>query len=139
MNTEHEISCGAVLYRKNQAKIEYLLIQQIQGHYTFPKGHQEAKESYLATAIREIKEETHLMVQFDPYFCQKITYCPKPNVTKDVYYFLATPIAGNMQRQIEEVKWIGWVDEQTALHLLSHDSMKKVFIQAVDYIKRMGV
>ena len=59
------------------------------GHWAFPKGHVEKKETEPETALREIKEETGLKVELDTGFREMVTYSPKPNVMKDVIYFAA--------------------------------------------------
>ena len=58
-----EITSGAVVYRKNNGEIEYLLLEsQNKGHFWgFPKGHVEGNETLEETAKREIKEETQLV------------------------------------------------------------------------------
>jgi len=53
-----EKSCGAIVYRKKEGVIQFLLIHQTLGHWTFPKGHVEGHESLIETAQREIAEET---------------------------------------------------------------------------------
>ena len=56
-----EKSCGAVVLRKNQGRLQVLLIKHINGgHWAFPKGHVERGETEEQTALREIKEETGL-------------------------------------------------------------------------------
>ena len=37
--TKKEKSCGAVIIRRNNETVQYLLIHQVQGHWCFPKGH----------------------------------------------------------------------------------------------------
>ena len=52
-----EVSAGGVIVRKREDSWEVLLICDPKGKWTFPKGHLEADESHLDTAIREIGEE----------------------------------------------------------------------------------
>ena len=65
-----EITSGAVVYRKNNGEIEYLLLEsQNKGHFWgFPKGHVEGNETLEETAKREIKEETQLVLPIDTSF-----------------------------------------------------------------------
>ena len=85
---EKEKSCGAVLY-KTVDGIRYYLIEKMQlGHYSLVKGHVEGNETEVETALREIKEETHLDAIIDTGFRHMITYSPKPNVIKDVIFFV---------------------------------------------------
>ena len=79
-----EKSCGAVVYRQGETGVEVLIIKHKNGgHWAFPKGHVEKKETEPETALREIKEETGLKVELDTGFREMVTYSPKPNVMKD--------------------------------------------------------
>ena len=61
---KYEKSCGAIVL--DGGKI--LVIQQAEGHWGFPKGHVEAGETEVQTAIREIKEETNYDVEVNENF-----------------------------------------------------------------------
>src|SRR6185436_9300753 len=62
------VSAGLVLYRKRDGQLEVFLAhpggpffaRKDEGHWTIPKGEVESGEDMLATAIRELKEETGL-------------------------------------------------------------------------------
>lgn len=79
-----EKSCGAVVYTTKNGEIEYLLVQMMGGHYSFPKGHVESGESEEQTALREIKEETDLDVSLDTAFRQSVVYSPYVGCEKEV-------------------------------------------------------
>lgn len=53
-----EKSAGAIIFRKEDNKIYYLLLHYHSGHWEFPKGHIEGKESEEDTVKREVAEET---------------------------------------------------------------------------------
>ena len=53
-----EKSAGAIIYRMENGVAEYLLLHYFSGHWEFPKGHIEGKETAEETVLREIKEET---------------------------------------------------------------------------------
>ena len=54
-----EKSCGAIVFYLKGKKEQILLIKHANsGHWSFPKGHVEAGETALETAIRETAEET---------------------------------------------------------------------------------
>ena len=66
------ISAGLVVYRFKNGRLEVFLAHpggpffahKDHGHWTIPKGEIEAQEDYLATGIREFKEE--IGIEIDP-------------------------------------------------------------------------
>ena len=129
-----EKSCGAVVYRKNN-NLEFLLLKHNRGHYSFPKGHVENNETEEETAIREIKEETNIEVKLDTNFRYIVTYSPKPNVTKDVIYFVAEKIKGTEKPQETEIQSLKWAEKEEALNLVTYDNDKQVLINAIKYLE----
>ncbi len=53
-----EESAGVIPIHKGSEEI--LLVHHIAGHWGFPKGHIEGKETPMQTALRELREETGL-------------------------------------------------------------------------------
>lgn len=129
-----EKSCGAIIYKKENNSLLFLLIQQKAGHFGFPKGHVEKNETEEETALREIKEETNLEVLLDTSFRVVTTYSPAQGVIKDVVFFLATPLNENIIAQVEEVASILWCDYKKANILLTHKDNKKILEQAKEFI-----
>ena len=88
-----EKSCGAVVFKKQrEGNIRYLLLHYDAGHWDFPKGNQEKKETEEQTAVREIKEETGIEdIEFVDDFKETIKYFYKKGeetVYKEVAYYL---------------------------------------------------
>lgn len=129
-----EKSCGAVVYRKSN-KIEFLLLKHNAGHYSFPKGHVENNETEEQTAIREIKEETNIEVKLDTNFRYTVTYSPKPNITKDVIYFIAEKTNGIEKPQETEIQSLKWAEKEEALNLITYDNDKQILINAIKYLE----
>ena len=66
---KYEESFGVVPVQKTENDWEVFLIQHIKGRYWgFPKGHAEAGETPIESAVRELKEETNL----DPNNCLRM-------------------------------------------------------------------
>lgn len=108
---EKEKSCGALVYRHNNGKLQILVLKhRMGGHWSFPKGHVEQGETEQETALREVKEETDLTIRLDGGFRRQITYSPRPGVVKDVVYFLGYAAKSRTKAQQEEVSEIRWVD-----------------------------
>lgn len=132
-----EKSCGAIIISQSNDKIETLLIQMLSGHWSYPKGHVEKNETEVETAIREIKEETNLDVIIDTRFREITTYSPKPEVLKDVIYFIAFAKTTNVTVQESEVLDYKWVDINEALNYITYDDDKKIFKKALRFISEI--
>lgn len=120
-----EVSCGALIYKYENGKRKYLLIQHVNGrHYGFPKGHVEQNEKRKETALREIKEETNLDAYIIGNYYKTVSYSPKVNVIKDVIYFIAKTIDGKMNKQDNEILNMQWYSLEQGLNLLNFDNDK---------------
>ena len=129
-----EKSCGAVLFREEKGCREYLLLRSVLGHVSLCKGHVEDNETEHETAIREIREETALSVEFVENFREVITYSPKPDCIKDVVFFLARITGGTLTCQPEEVAdaWYAPIDEACAS--ITHTSDREVLKKAEQFL-----
>ncbi len=122
------------MYRKHKGELEVLLIQHKNGgHWAFPKGHVEKKETESETALREIREETGLKVKLDTGFRASVTYSPKPDVMKDVVYFAAKAESDKPKAQPEEVLEIRWEQPDRALELVTYGNDKEILRSFLEY------
>ncbi len=122
------------MYRKHKGELEVLLIQHKNGgHWAFPKGHVEKKETESETALREIREETGLKVKLDTDFRASVTYSPKPDVMKDVIYFAAKAESDKPKAQPEEVLEIRWEQPDHALELVTYGNDKEILRSFLEY------
>lgn len=124
---KYEKSCGAVIF--NDDKV--LVIQQLKGHWGFPKGHVEKGETEVQTAIREIKEETNLDVEIDETRRFVERYSPAEGVEKEVVYFTAKMIGGEIKVQEEEVKATEWLLPDDAMERLTYEKSKNILRQVM--------
>ena len=115
----YEKSCGAVIFKVEDGKCLYLLEKMKKGHYSFPKGHVEKKETEDMTALREIKEEVGIDVWLDLRYRFVITYYVKSNVKKDNVYFVGRYLNGEVTCQESEVEFANWYEEDEVIKLLS--------------------
>ncbi|MFA6801434.1 MAG: NUDIX domain-containing protein [Acholeplasmataceae bacterium] len=130
-----EISCGIILYKYQDNQRKFLLIKhQNGGHYGFPKGHMEQYESKKQTALREVKEETNLDAYIIGNYYQKVTYSPKQDVIKDVYYYLGKVYKGELICQSEEVQQALWINEQDLCRYLTYDNDKLIINKMIKKI-----
>ena len=78
LGVRSRVSAGLVLYRKRDGQLEIFLAhpggpffaRKDDGHWTIPKGEVEMGEDMLATAIRELKEETGLVIDAGAKFIE---------------------------------------------------------------------
>ena len=134
-----EKSCGAVVLRNDRSSGELkryvLMIKHSSfGHYSFPKGHVEAGESEKMTAEREVMEETNVKIHINEKFRQPVYYKPKPNVKKEVVYFLAFTRQTEIKPREGEIEEVAWVLVDDAGRLLAHDNDRRVLSLALQYI-----
>ena len=132
-----EKSCGAIVFYLKGDTEQILLIKHANsGHWSFPKGHVEAGETEVETAVREIKEETGVNAVIDTRFREVVTYSPKKDVLKDVVYFFATTEDYETSNQEEEVSEIKWMDMDKVLGSVSYKNDKELVKKAIAFYKK---
>ncbi len=125
------LSCGAVIYRKSQGKVLYLLLKHTNGnHWSLAKGHTEPGETEVQTALREIEEETRLRVKLLPGFREAIGYSPSVGVEKTVVFFLAKARGKKLKLQKSEIMNAVWLELDDSLKLISHKDTAEVLRRA---------
>lgn len=133
-----EKSCGAIVYTVEDGIIKYLLVEESSGFHSFPKGHMEEDETEKDTALREIKEETDLDVEFYTDFRESELYrlSEKPGVTKQVVYYLAEykDTCPHIVRP-NEVRSLKSLCLEDAINVLEYDNKKEMLKKADSYIK----
>ena len=127
---KYEKSCGAVVFDGNKI----LIIQQVKGHWGFPKGHVEDGETEIQTAVREIKEETNLDVEIDESKRFVEHYSPEEGLEKDVVFFVAKKIGGEIKVQEEEVKDTKWLTPREAMDRLTYESSKNILRNIIEIL-----
>ena len=129
MKAEH--SAGAIIWRKNNEEIEYLLIQsqpykQFKSAWAFSKGHLEAGETERDAAKREVFEEVGLKPKFDFDFQESYSYKVTSEIEKTVTLFLAKYKADQkIKRQESEIRSTDWLNYQAAQERISKQNFKE--------------
>ena len=129
---KYEKSCGAVIFDGDKI----LVIQQVKGHWGFPKGHVEEGETEVQTATREIKEETNLDVEIDETHRYVEHYSPEEGIEKDVVFFIAKKIGGEVKVQEEEVKDTEWLLPNDAMERLTFDTSRNILSKVMKDLER---
>jgi len=132
-----EKSAGAIIFHKENNKIEYLLVQYGWGHWEFPRGLIEKGESLEETARREIKEEVGIEdIKFIPGFKEWIKFFFKlkeKNIMKIATFLLAETNTKEVKLSHEHKDYI-WLEYKDALGRLTFKNSKKVLEKANNYI-----
>lgn len=138
----YEKSCGALVIHFDKSNIPHILmIKHVSGgHRSFPKGHVEAGENEHMTAEREVAEETGVRIHIHEKFRHSVFYSPRPNVRKEVVYFLAFTKFTHARPQPDEIAEVEWIPLMEAENALTHENDKIVLRDAIGYIesKRLG-
>ena len=122
-NLKKEKSCGCIIIEKDKV----LLIQQIEGHWGFPKGHVEVNETEIETAIREVKEETNLDVEINENKRYTMEYTTDKGTLKQVVLFIAKKTRGNEKYQESEIKSMKWMTFDDAIKTITYDNTRELF------------
>jgi len=135
-----ENSAGAVIFRKKEGVIYYLLLNYSAGHWDFPKGNIEKREGLKDTVKREVEEETGIEgIVFLEDFKEKIDYFYKKDgktVYKTVVFFLARTEEKNVKISFEH-KGFKWLSYNTALEELTFDNARKVLEKAHAFLLKI--
>ena len=129
---QYEKSCGAVVFTRTNGQIRYVLAQNLEGYYGFPKGHMEAGETEVETALREIREEVGLSPRLIDGFrtCDEHPIPKKPGVIKQVVYFLAEYEDQEIVFQKEELLSAPLVSYEEAMALFVFEGSKRILTEA---------
>lgn len=131
----YERSCGAVVYRDSADGRRFLLIKNKRStHWGFPKGHVEAGETDMDTAVREVLEETGLHIRLLDGFCEKSTYTIQGRIDKTVLIFLATTTDTRTVIQESEIEDYLWLDYNRCLSTLNYENDKAILKKAQAYL-----
>ena len=141
-----EKSAGAVVFRKKDNKIYYLLLHYEAGHWDFPKGHIEKGESEEETAKREVREETGIEAikiikgfkELTKYFFRD-TYNlkkgqEKPSlIFKTVVFYLAETKTKEVKISFEHIGY-KWLPYEQSLEQLTFKKAKEILKKANQFL-----
>lgn len=124
---KQEKSCGCIVLDADKV----LLVKQTQGHWGIPKGHVEENETEQETAIREVKEETNVDVEIEGNNRYIENYITDKGIKKEVVYFIAKKVGGNVIAQESEIKEIEWLDAKEALKRVTYENTRNILKKAL--------
>jgi 8-oxo-dGTP pyrophosphatase MutT (NUDIX family) len=121
------------------SEMQFLLIRHWAGHWGFPKGHAEPGETAIATAYRELEEETGIQsckVLDDPSFIEQYSFTKDTQlVEKTVTYFVGTVQSKAVTCQEQEIQAYTWVNFDTALETITFEQAKRILQRVHDYLQ----
>ncbi len=130
----NDFSYGIIAIRKSTSNNWlFLLVQHNEGHWGFPKGHKDKKESDEETALREFQEETGIneVVIFSYLFWEEEYDFEKNKKIfhKKVKYFLGKTDIEKVRIQTKELKNYKWTNYKEALKLLTYSQSRDILRQ----------
>ena len=132
-----ENSCGAIVFRKHQGIVQYLLLHYGAGHWDFPKGHVEKNEKEEQTALRELKEETGIQdAEILENFKDSVKYFFKSGdetIFKEVVFFLAETHASEVIISSEHIGY-AWLGYENAYKKLTFNNAKELLKKANQFL-----
>lgn len=129
---KYEKSCGAVVFTRSGQQLRYVLVQETNGFHSFPKGHMEAGETEVETALREIKEETGLTVRLLPGF-RTVDDHPlweKPGTMKQIVYFLAEYAHQPLVVQASKLRAVKLLTYAQAMDTFEYEGSRRILTEA---------
>lgn len=135
----HEHSAGSIIFRRNENKIQYLIVESVLHHtWGFPKGHLEKGETEREAAIREVAEEVGLHPKFNFEFKRQIEYVTEENTIKKVDFFLSEFVEDQkVVDQVEEILNSKWISlKQAKEYLPKGRGLYEILQAAEEYINK---
>ena len=141
--TRQVVSAGGIVYRTENDQIEIVICGRFDPNtYNLPKGTPEKNETIYETAIREVSEETGLIVRVER-FVGVVSYKFMDNheldadvIDKKVIYFLMRPTAGNFSYHDEEFDTVEWVAELDLVSILTYENEVSIVQKGLSMVKR---
>lgn len=116
-------SCGVLPWRENDGQKEFLIVyEQFSQCWSLPKGHMEAGETEVQTALRELYEETGLRARLDSRYAASIEYAISPVAKKQVVFFPGQ-VSGIPKVRPGEIERFKWVSQQELAQYLFPDTV----------------
>jgi len=135
-----EVSAGVVLYHRAPER-QYLLLDY-GSHWDYPKGHMKRGEQPVATALRELREETGIDdAILLPGFETTIEYSYRKTgalVAKRVVFFLGESPGRRVILSDEHHGYV-WLPCAEALRRLTYPSARRVLAEIEEFLRASQV
>ncbi len=137
-----EYSAGAIIFRREEGKIFYLLLQYDPEYWGFPKGRIEEGEKEMTAAEREIREETGLEdTVFIKGFEESNEYFFKrqgKTIFKTANFYLAETKTKEIKisKEHSDFKWLPY---EEAKEQLTFKNAEETLKKANDFLSEKGI
>ncbi len=131
-----------MVFRIKNSQLEFLLLQDVKGRWSIPKGHVESGETLEQTAVREIGEETGLNKIKIIDKLDKIHFFYRLNgklifMTTFVFLMEATdPDETVHPEKSEGIVDVSWFDEAAALRAIEYKATKVLVEEGANRVKK---
>ena len=135
-------SLGIIPIHVREGRRRFLLVQHKAGHWGFPKGHPDADESPIDTALRELREETGLEIARlieRPSFTETYEFTKRKSgkrVLKHVTYFVGFVERPAVTPCEKEVAATAWSEAAATRTLISFPEGQALFDEVLAYLDR---
>jgi len=134
------LAAGVVLWTGSLTEPRFLLLQNARhGTWSFAKGHLEAGEGLLDGALREVEEETGIVIEadgLDPVLTDTSIYKADGKIWKRVVYFLALqPVKECAVSVSTEHQASAWLAEHDAIQQLGFSDLRRSLIRAANRLR----
>ena len=122
MKEAKEYAAGGIV--GHEGKVLLVQVRNLEGKivWTFPKGHLEKKETWLAAALREVEEESGWKCR-NRGVLSNVTYRFKRKgrpVFKRVRWYVMEPLEKTGKPDADEIRRTKWIDAKKAARSLSY-------------------
>lgn len=137
-----EYTAGGVVFRVKNGGLEFLLLQDVKGRWSIPKGHVESGETLEQTAVREIGEETGLNKIKIIDKLDKIHFFYRMNgklifMTTFVFLMEATEPDETLEPEKSEgIIDVSWFDEAAALRAIEYKATRVLVEEGAQRVKK---
>ena len=136
--TKRESSAGGVVFRHEDGRPRFLLIEDSYGNWGFPKGHLERGERSDTAALREVMEETGLRSVSVIGVIETIQWFFRFRgslIHKDCQFFLMeTDVAETKPQKSEGITSCRWATFEEAQALVAYENARGILRRAHDMV-----